>query len=126
MRSCLTSILGTGLCVLAITSTATAAAPGNLAALTDQGRVLGATLTAGGDRPFPEAARLRALTGLGISPNAYRCPPRLGGTTFFRMPAGLGLALLSRGPRHVSVVSLGRDGSILSATRLPCRASARR
>lgn len=102
------------------------AAPGNLAELQERAQVIGVSMTGGGDRPFPSAARIRARTGFGVSPNAYRCPARLGGLTFFRAPAGLGLTLLWRGPRHVSRVDIGRHGQIIGALRLPCRPQARR
>lgn len=100
---------------------ANAAGPGSLPELEARAQVVGIGLTGGGEHPFPSAAAIRGATGFGVSPNAYRCPRNVGGLTFFRQPGGLGLTLLWRGRRHVSVVDLGANGQIIGATRLPCR-----
>lgn len=106
---------------LALVAPATAAErPGSLPHLRDRALAVGFLLTDGGDRPFPAAATIRRQTGFGVSPNAYRCPARLGGLTFFRQQGGLGLTLLWRGRRHVARVDLGPQGQLLGALRLPC------
>lgn len=96
--------------------------PGNIEALKGRAQAVGFLLTDGGDHPFPQATEIRRRTGFGVSPNAYRCPHKLGGLTFFRQPGGLGLTLLWRGRRHVAVVDLGPGGQIIGAVKIPCRA----
>lgn len=103
---------------------ASAAPVWNLDQLRERGAVIG-VMAKGGKAPFPEADRFRALSGLGIATNTFTCPRRLGGVTFFRMPGGLGMSVMARGPRHMARVDIDERGQIVGALKIPCRVAAR-